>query len=141
MYRWFGLGGLLALAAIVFGVRVQAEDRKDDKPKDIGEIMKKAHAGDGALKTAVTKALKAKDYKKAGEPMKAWVAIASHLGSFTPPRGGEKSWKKQSEKYGSDVKALAKAIDDKDADAASAALKTINTGCGTCHKVHRKPKK
>src|SRR5690349_11012706 len=60
MYRLFVLAGLLVLAVVVSGA-VEAQDKSTkDKPKSIGEIMKKAHAGDGALKTAVTKAVKAK---------------------------------------------------------------------------------
>jgi cytochrome c556 len=84
------------------------DDKKDEKPKSIKAFMKKAHAGDEALKTAVTKAAKEKEYDKAATAQCA-----------------------------ADVKALAKAVDDKDDKAISAALKTINTSCGTCHKAHK----
>jgi len=144
MYRLFVLAGLLALTGLVLSAQVQAQDKdkttKSDKPKSIGEIMKKAHAGEGALRSAVSKAVQAKDFAKAAEPMKAWVAIATHLDSFKPPLGEEKSWKKQTKKYSSDVKSLAKAIEDKDAKTASSSLKTINGSCLNCHRVHRKKK-
>jgi len=143
MYRLFVLAGLLALVGLVASAQVQADDKDKDtkKPKSIGAIMKKAHAGDDALRTAVTKALKDKDFKKAAEPIKAWVVIASHLDSFKPPKGNANSWKKQTKKYAANVKSLAKAIQDKDEDDAAAKLKTVNEGCGACHRIHRPKKK
>jgi cytochrome c556 len=136
MYRLFVLAGMLALTVFV-SCSVQAEDKDGDKPKSIGEIMKKAHAGDKAFKAAITKALKAKDFEEAGTTMKAWGALAPQLGSFDPPEGDKASWKKLTKKYATDVKALSKAIEDKDGKAAGKALKAINSSCGACHKVHK----
>jgi hypothetical protein len=140
MYRLFVLAGVLAVAVVVSGVQGQDKDTKKEKPKDIGEIMKKAHAGDEALRTAITSALKAKDFEKAAPPSRAWAALASHLGTFDPPRGSKTSWEKLTKRYGDQVKTLAKAIEDKNAKAATAELKKINTSCGACHTPHRKKK-
>jgi hypothetical protein len=140
MFRLFVLGGLLALAVFVSGVQAQDKDTKKDKPKDIGEIMKKAHAGEGAFRSAVTRAIKAKDFAKGADPMKAWVAIATHLSTFDPPKGTKESWDKLTKEYSGQIKDLAKAVDDKDASGANASLKKINMNCGTCHRQHRKPK-
>jgi cytochrome c556 len=128
----FMLTGLLALAVIVTGA-AQAED----KPESIKEIMKKAHAGDEAFRSSIGKALKAKDFESAATTMKAWSALAPHLGSFDPPKGDKESWKKMTKKYAENVKALTKAIDDKDARAAGKDLKAINSMCVTCHKAHK----
>src|SRR5262249_40117069 len=122
------------------GVHADDKDTKD-KAKNIGEIMKKAHAGDDALKAAVTKGVKEKDFESAGTAMKAWVALSSQLGSFDPPKGEKESWAKLTKKYAADVKALSKAVDDKDAKEAGAKLKAINTGCAGCHTEHRPKKK
>jgi hypothetical protein len=126
------LMGLLALAVLVSGGALAGE-----KPESIGEIMEKAHEGDEAFRAAIAKALKAKDFDSAATTMKAWGALAPHLGKFDPPRGDKESWKKLTKKYGDSVKALSKAIDSKDAKAAGKELKAINTSCATCHKAHK----
>jgi hypothetical protein len=144
MYRWFALAGILPLAVLVAGIQAEEEKEKpkdDAKPKSIGAFMKKAHAGDGALKAAVTKALKDEDFKKAAAPMKAWKALAAHLGSFDPPKGDKADWKIATKEYGAEVDSLAKAINAKEAKDAEAALKKINMSCMTCHMAHRKPPK
>ncbi len=132
MYR-FMLTGLLALAIIVTG----AAQAADEKPESIGDIMKKAHKGATAFKTVITKNLKDKDFDAAGNTMKAWSTIAKHLGEFEPPKGSKESWKKMTTKYADNVKALAKAVDDKNLSAANKALKAINGSCGSCHKAHK----
>jgi cytochrome c556 len=138
MQRLFVLAGALALA-VTFSAVAVAEDKKDEKkPKSIKEVMKKAHAGDTAFKAAITKAVKAKEFDDdAKSTMKAWVAIGSHLGEFDPPKGEKDSWKELTKKYAEDLKALAKAVDSKDAEAAGKALKSVNGSCGACHKAHK----
>jgi len=143
MYRLFVLAGLLALAVIVSGAPLQAEDKdkdtkKAEKPKSIEEIMEKAHEGDDAYRVAVTKAIKAKDYKAAAGPMKAWSTLAPYLGSFKAPMGDQKSWKKLSKQYADQVKDLAVAVNKKDQKKALSTLTRINVSCGTCHKLHKK---
>jgi cytochrome c556 len=133
MFR-FMLTGLLALAVLVSGGAL-AEDK--DKPESIKEVMKKAHAGNEAFRAAIGKALKGKDFDSAATTMKAWAGLAPHLGDFDPPKGDKDSWKKATKKYADTVKALSKAIDDKDAKTAGKELKAINSSCGACHKAHK----
>jgi hypothetical protein len=128
----FMLTGLLTLAVLVSGGALAG-----DKPESIGELMEKAHDGDEAFRASVAKALKAKDFDAAATTMKAWAALAPHLGKFNPPKGGKESWKKLTKKYADSVKALSKAIDSKDAKAAGKELKAINSSCATCHKAHK----
>ena len=137
MYRLYVSAGLLALAVVASGLQAEDKDKKDEKPKDVKAIMKKAHAGDEAFKAVVTGAAKEKEYAKAATALKAWVVLSGHLGDFDPPKGEKDSWTKLSKKYAADVKALSKAVDDKDDKAIAAALKTINTSCGSCHKAHK----
>ena len=73
MYRLFALAALLGLAVVVSTTNAKAEDDKD-KPKNIGEIMKKAHSGASSFRATVAKDLKAKDYESAAKTAKAWVA-------------------------------------------------------------------
>jgi len=144
MQRLFVLAGVVALAVLVAGVRAEdkddkevKDDKKDEKPKNIKAFMKKAHAGDEAFKSVVTKAAKDKEYDTAATALKAWVAISGSLSEFDPPKGEKEDWAKLSKKYAEDVKALAKAVDDKDDKAIAARLKTINSSCGGCHKSHK----
>jgi len=90
MYRLFVLAGLLAVAGLVVGVRVQAQDKdkatkKADKPKSIEEIMEKAHAGDDAFREIVKQGIKSKDFKKASTALKAWSALAPSWAVSTRP--------------------------------------------------------
>jgi hypothetical protein len=138
MYRLYTLAGLLGLVVVLSTASLKAEDdKKDAKPKNIGEIMKKAHLGEGALRAAVIKSLKTNDYETAGKTAKAWVAISGHLGSFNPPKGDKESWKKLTKTYAATVKDLEKAIGKKDGKEAMAVIKKINTSCGKCHNAHR----
>jgi hypothetical protein len=132
MYR-FMLTSLLALAVIVTGVAQAA----DDKPESIGDFMSKAHKGAKAFKQAIAKDLKAKDFDSAATTMKTWSAMAKHLSEFEPPKGEKEAWKKITKKYTDTLKALSKAVDDKDGAAAAKNLKAINSSCGTCHKAHK----
>src|SRR4051812_40968559 len=88
--RLFVLTGLLVLAVLVSGLKAEDKDKdtkKEEKPKDISEIMKKAHAGDEAFLATVKGNVKDKEFDKAATTTKAWVAIGSHLGEFKPPKG------------------------------------------------------
>jgi len=141
MYRLFVLAGVLTLAVLVAGIQVQAEekdkDKDDSKPKNIKEVMKKAHAADDAFRKGIAKNIKDKDFEAAATTMKAWVAISGHLGSFDPPKGEKADWEKVTKKYAENVKTLAKAVEDKDGKVANKALGVVNASCGGCHKAHK----
>ncbi len=121
------------LAIIMAGV-VQAGD---EKPKTTKTFMKKAHAGAKSYLGMVKKAVEADNFKAAAKPMKGWVSIAPHLAELKPAKGSDESWKEMTTKYADSVKALSKAVEDKDADAAKKELKTIGAECRTCHTAHR----
>ena len=133
MYRPLALSAAILMAV---ACSVAAED-KEAKPKDIEEIMKKAHGGAKAYIKAVNKAVKDKKWDDAAPTAKAWAAIAPHLSSFDPPKGDKASWKKMADAYGKQVKELEAAVKEKDEKAAKAALGKIQKGCGSCHKAHK----
>jgi cytochrome c556 len=132
MYR-FMLTGLLALAIMITGV-VQAGD---EKPKTTKAYMKKAHAGAKSYLGMVKKAVEADNFKAAAKPMKGWASIAPHLAELKPSKGSEESWKEMTTKYADSVKALSKAVEDQDGDAAKKELKTIGGECRSCHTAHK----
>src|SRR5215208_5590271 len=105
MNRLFLLAGFLALAAIVLGTHVQAEDK--DSKFEISKFMKKSHGKDG-LRAKITKAvLNEKDYDSAKEVAKEWLTEAQKLTKATPPKGETASWEKRAGDYCKTVKALA----------------------------------
>jgi cytochrome c556 len=133
MYRLFGLVGMMTMVLALSAA--QAQDK--GKAKDIADVMKKAHKGATAFKAVTKKEIDAKEFDKAKDTMTAWVAISSQLSEFEPPKGTKESWKTQTEKYAKDVKALAKAVGDKDAEAAEKAWSVVDKGCGACHSKHK----
>lgn len=138
MQRRFVLAGALALTLAILVSGVQADDKDKEKPKNIKEIMKKTHAGATAYKALIGKAVKDKKFDDdAKATMKAWTTTASFLGDFDPPKGEKDGWKKAVETYQTDVKALAKAVEDKDEKAASTAFMKVDKGCGACHSKHK----
>lgn len=101
----------------------------------IGDCMKcqnKARKELGSL-------AKSGDWDKAAEKSKTWLAAAGDLGKNKPPLGDEKSWKEQTDKYVSNVKAVDAAVGKKDGAGVTKALQTFGTSCGGCHSKH-KPK-
>jgi cytochrome c556 len=88
-------------------------------------------------KNAIDSAAKKKEWDKAAESSKTWLAAAGDLGKNKPPVGDDKSWKEQTEKYVSNVKAVDTAISKKDGDAVTKALATVGTSCKECHPKHR----
>jgi cytochrome c556 len=126
---------LAVMAAVAAGLvylgAVSAAEVKDVKGcmafqnKVRGDIGKQAKAG------------KWEDVQKQTDE---WVKVAETIGSLKPPMGDEKSWKDQTAKYLTNVKAVDAAADKKDADGVAKGLATIQASCGGCHGKH-KPKK
>jgi len=136
MSRVYAFVGALALAVILTGAAVKAED---DKVPTIKEIMKKAHGKEG-LKASVTKDIKEKDWESALKTAKEWKTLSEALAKNKAPKGEAESWKKMTGTYSKTLDTLVKAIEDKKASVANGALGQIGKACGTCHKAHRPPK-
>ena len=129
---------LAVLAATIVGVAylgtaVAKEDIKDTKG---------CMAFQNKLRGDLPKQLKAKEpaWDDIQKETKEWLSVAETLGKQTPPKGTAESWKKQTELYMTNVKAVDDAAQKKDAEAATKALATIGSSCGGCHGPH-KPKK
>ena len=132
-----GTVGVLALA-LAQSENVRAEDKKEDKKLTTKQIMGAGHKGADALFGKVQAALKAKKLEDAAEPAKELAANGSLFPQATPPKNPDApSWKELAGKYAENTKALADAVDKKDADAAAKAAKAIGGSCGACHKSHK----
>ncbi len=59
------------------------------------------------------------------------------LSKNDPEKGSKESWKKLSEKFGENTKALDDAADAKDLDKVKASQKAIGGSCKACHDAHR----
>ncbi|HKA06771.1 MAG TPA: hypothetical protein VKD71_05895 [Gemmataceae bacterium] len=120
-------------AALVYFAGANAEEKK---PQEIKACMK---CQNGA-RNAIPKLAKSNEWDSAAEKSKTWLAAANDLGKNKPPLGDEKSWKEQTEKYLSNVKAIDEAVGKKDVDGVTKTVGTFNNSCGACHSKHR-PKK
>jgi len=136
MSRVYALAGALALAVVLAGTAVQAED---DKIPSISDIMKKAHGKEG-LRSTVSKDLKEKEWESALKTAKEWKSLSEALVKNKAPKGESESWKKQTATYDKTLGTLVKAIEDKNAKSATGALGKIGSSCKSCHTAHRPPK-
>jgi cytochrome c556 len=87
----------------------------------------------------ISDAAKGGKWDDASTSSKAWLEAAEAMGKNDPPLGDKKSWKDQTDKYLTNVKAVDSAVGKKDPSALTKALGTFGASCGGCHSKH-KPK-
>lgn len=126
---------LLALAAVVALAAYLGNAVAAEKELEIKDCMKCQNTARKTIETAG----KAGKWEDAEKPTKAWLEAAEAIGKNKPPKGEEKSWKEQTDKYLTNVKAVDEAVGKKDATALGKALGTFGASCGGCHSKH-KPK-
>jgi cytochrome c556 len=130
---------LLVLAALVAGVAyLGTATAQEEKIKDVKGCMAFQNKVRGDLGKQVKS--KSPDWEAIQKETKEWVGVAETLGKQSPPKGTAESWKKQTETYMKNVKAVDEAAEKKDSAAATKALATVGASCGGCHAQH-KPKK
>jgi len=129
---------VVAIAALTAVVAwMGGANAEDKKALEISACMKCQNSVRGEL----GKLAKAKEvnWEEASKKSKTWLSAANDLGKNKPPLGDEKSWKEQTEKYVTNVKAVDDAVGKKDAAALTKSLGTFGASCGGCHSKH-KPK-
>jgi cytochrome c556 len=127
--------GLLAVLAA--GVAYLGSANAADEPKT--KNVKGCMAFQNKVRGDLNKQVKAKDPKwdDIQKQTKEWVQIAAELGTHKPPKGEDKSWKEQTDRYQTNVKAVDAAAEKKDADGVTKSLATIQNSCMGCHSKHR----
>lgn len=128
----FKLGLLVAIVA--WGASTATGEEKKDVPT-IKEIMVKGHKGTESYIAKIRADAKGGKWDDAKEYAKTLAFFGENLGKNKAPKGEADSWEKLTKKYAESTKAVAKAVDDKDASAVNKALDTIN--CAECHKAHK----
>jgi hypothetical protein len=131
------LAGALGVMAflLAYGATATGDDKKEDKVPTIKEIMTKGHKGTNAYIAKIKAAAKDGKWDDAKEYAKTLAFFGENLGKNKPPQGDADEWEKITKKYADSTKAVAKAVEDKDATATNKALGGIN--CGECHKVFK----
>lgn len=126
----FAFGGMVALVLGLGSINAQ------DKDASIKDIMKKVAGKNGlcAQCAASGKAGKWEDTQKAAAALKEAGAA---LAKAKCPKGDGASWTKLSKKYSEQADAIAKAADDKDAKALTAAIGAFTKSCKECHDAHK----
>jgi hypothetical protein len=128
------VGGL----ALAFSVGSQAaDDKKDDKVPTIKEIMKKGHQGTKSLLKGIGAQAKEGKWDDAMDGAKTLKTFGEALGKNKPEKGSDESWKKLTEEYKENTKAVFEAVEKKDADKTAEALKKILDSCKGCHSMHK----
>jgi len=125
------------LAALAAGVAYISGTSAADEPKT--KNVKGCMAFQNKVRGDLGKQVKAKDPKwdDIQKQTKEWVQISQELGTHKPPKGDDKSWKDQTEKYQTNVKAVDDAAGKKDPDGVTKGLQTIGASCMGCHSKHR----
>jgi len=134
MNRVFGLMGLLAVAVIIAGASVRAEDK--DEAVVTSKIMK-ACFGKGGCCGATIAAGKKEDWETAAAKAKIFVETIENLPKGEPAKGDKAAFEKQAKAFVTKVKALATATEKKDKGAFDKAVKAVQSSCGACHKAHK----
>lgn len=121
----------VAAAAVCIGDALAAETVK------IEECMKCQNSARTSLKKMAKEGKY--DWEEASKSTKSWLDAAGDLAKNKPPLGDEKSWKEQTNKYVTNVKAVDSAVQKKDSAALGKAMGTFDSSCRDCHSKH-KPK-
>lgn len=118
--------------ALFTGLAVAADD-------SIKDVMSKAHKGSGSLLPTLGKELKADSppWTDIQKQVKELVDLGETLAKNDPPKGEKASWKKQTEQYVKNAKALQDAAEKKNASDAKAAHAKLAGSCKACHQAHK----
>lgn len=125
-----GLLAVIAAGVAYLGSTAAAEEVKPENIKGCMVCQNKFRKEIGAQ-------AKKGNWESVQKQSKDWVDVAKVLGSQKPPKGDDKSWKEQTDKYLSNVQAVETAAEKKDADGVTKGLATIQNSCGACHTKHR----
>ena len=127
------IGGCLVAFVLAGSAPVSA----DDKSPTTEEIMKKLHGKNGSHKL-INKALDGDpDWATITKHAKIYADLAALLDKNKPEKGDEASWKKLSQAYAKDAKALSDAAAKKDANQVKEVFGRLKESCETCHENHR----
>ena len=113
------------IAAVSLLLVLGQNDAGEKAKHTIPEVMKKAHAGKGALMKKVAAGDASADEKK------ELVELYTSLGKNEPPKGEASDWKKKTDAL---LTAAKKAVDG---DEAAAKSLTKLANCMACHKAHK----
>ena len=127
------IGGCLVAFVLAGSTPVSA----DDKNPTNEEIMKKLHGKNGSHKL-INKALDAgPDWDTITKHAKIYADLSALLEKNKPEKGDEADWKKLSQAYAKDAKALSDAAAKKDANQVKEVFGRLKESCDACHENHR----
>jgi cytochrome c556 len=128
------VGGCLFAFVLAGSTPVSA----DDSTPSIEDIMKKLNGKNGSHKL-INKALESDppDWEVIGKHAKIYADLAALLEKNKPEKGDEAGWKKLSQAYAKEAKALAEAAQKKDKEKVKTIFGQLKESCETCHENHR----
>ncbi len=132
MVRQAGVAAVVFLASAV-GLVVAAD------AASIDTIMGKTFGGKKAAVKQLPELVKGEKWDDAKKMADTMAGHAADLGKNKPPKGAADSWKKLSDEYAAQAKAVADAVGKKDAKGVTQALEkfTEKGNCKTCHEKHQ----
>jgi cytochrome c556 len=128
------IGGCLVVVVLAGSTPATA----DDKNPTNEEIMKKLHGKNGSHKL-IDKALKegTPDWDTVGKHAKIYADLSALLEKNKPEKGDAGSWKKLSQAYAKEAKALSDAAAKKDTEQVKEVFGKLKESCDACHENHR----
>ncbi|MDR3634412.1 MAG: cytochrome c [Isosphaeraceae bacterium] len=128
-----------ALAVVVAAVVAGRADADNAETPSIKQVMVKLHKGANAPVGKLKGELKGEkpNWDTIQKQTKEIVVLSAALAKNEPSKGDAASWKKLSDEYFQDAKALDDAAQAKDLAAAKTAHGRLSASCKACHSVHK----
>jgi hypothetical protein len=102
---------------------------------DMDGLMTGVASADNELKAIVTG--KPEEFKKSAKDVASWGMLMAYFGRVTREHEADEDWKKWCDDMSTHSLALAKALTDKDLDAAKASRDELMKSCEACHEAYR----
>jgi cytochrome c556 len=128
-----------ALAVVMAALVAGRADADNEETPSIKQVMVKLHKGASSPLGKLKGELKGQnpDWDTIQKQAKDFVILGAALAKNEPAKGDPASWKKLSDGYFQDAKALDDAAQAKDLAAAQAAHGRLSASCKGCHSVHK----
>lgn len=128
-----------ALTVVADAVFVGRADADNEQTPTIKQVMARLNKGATSSLAKLKGELKSDkpNWEAVQKESKDFIVLGGALGKSEPPKGEAASWKKLTDQYFQDAKALDDAANAKDLAAAREAHARLGASCKGCHSLHK----
>lgn len=138
--RFVAMTLAMAFSVGVLGLGLASAGAPKFEEPSIKDVMKSLNGKGATTESAkLRKALSAAkpDWDAIQASTKVYAESATALSSGEPPKGSKDSWKKMTDAFSTQTKALDEAAGKKDVAGVKGAFGKISMGCMGCHRQHK----